>query len=212
MVYERSTVSRVFEKLDIRSYFEAITKEEMVGCIMGDNRVWTHGSETMEQVSPDINGKKTRVSIEENRTLLFVLRGILGLIDAECGCSIGDCGACKVVIDGEAVNSCLVLAWNLKGKKVETVESLSNDTGLHSIQQAFIDAGAVRCRYCIPGTVMSAKALLDRIENPIEEEIRSNGTSNNLRRCTGYVKIVEAIRLTARRMMEAKVGGEKKER
>ena len=138
----------------------------------------------MEQVSLYINGKKTQVSIEKNWTLLFVLREVLGLTGAKCGCSTGDCGACKVIIDGEAVNSCLV---------------------------AFIDAGAVQCGYCTPGMVMSAKALLDRIENPTEEEIRNNGISNNLCRCTGYVKIVEAIRLAARRMMEAKAGGKKEE-
>ena len=143
----------------------------------------------MEQVSLDINGKKTQVSIEKNWTLLFVLREVLGLTGAKCGCSTGDCGACKVIIDGEAVNSCLVLARNLEGKKIETIEGLSNT----------------------PGMMMSAKALLDRIENPTEEEIRNNGISNNLCRCTGYVKIVEAIRLAARRMMEAKAGGKKEE-
>ena len=165
----------------------------------------------MEQVSLDINGKKTQVSIEKNWTLLFVLREVLGLTGAKCGCSTGDCGACKVIIDGEAVNSCLVLARNLEGKKIETIEGLANGTELHPIQQAFIDAGAVQCGYCTPGMVMSAKALLDRIENPTEEEIRNNGISNNLCRCTGYVKIVEAIRLAARRMMEAKAGGKKEE-
>ena len=95
----------------------------------------------MEQVSLDINGKKTQVSIEKNWTLLFVLREVLGLTGAKCGCSTGDCGACKVIIDGEAVNSCLVLARNLEGKKIETIEGLSNGTDLHPIQQAFIDAG-----------------------------------------------------------------------
>ena len=85
----------------------------------------------MEQVSLDINGKKTQVSIEKNWTLLFVLREVLGLTGAKCGCSTGDCGACKVIIDGEAVNSCLVLARNLEGKKIETIEGLSNGTELH---------------------------------------------------------------------------------
>ena len=106
--------------------------------------------------------------------MIFVLREVLGLTGAKCGCSTGDCGACKVIIDGEAVNSCLVLARNLEGKKIETIEGLSNGTELHPIQQAFIDAGAVQCGYCTPGMVMSAKALLDRIENPTEEDIAAH--------------------------------------
>ena len=139
----------------------------------------------MEQVSLDINGKKTQVSIEKKWTLLFVLREVLGLTGAKCGCSTGDCGACKVIIDGEAVNSCLVLARNLEGKKIETIEGLSNGTELHPIQQAFIDAGAVQCGYCTPGMVMSAKALLDRIENPTEEEIMPRSPTSQMPRYAG---------------------------
>lgn len=158
----------------------------------------------MEQVCLHINNKKVQVNVEKNWNLLYVLRELLGLTGAKCGCSTGDCGACKVIIDGEAINSCLVLARNLEGKQIETIENLSNGTTLHPIQQAFIDAGAVQCGYCIPGMVMSAKALLDRIANPTEEEIRNYGISNNLCRCTGYVKIVKAIQLAAKRMSEAK--------
>lgn len=165
----------------------------------------------MEQVCLDINGKKIQVSVEKNWNLLFVLREVLRLTGAKCGCSTGDCGACKVIIDGKAVNSCLMLARNMEGKKIETIEGLSDGTALHPIQQAFIDAGAVQCGYCTPGMVMSAKALLDQNPNPTEEEIRNNGISNNLCRCTGYVKIVEAIQLAAKRMAEAKAGVQKEE-
>ena len=126
----------------------------------------------------------------------------MDLTGAKCGCNTGDCGACKVIIDGEAVNSCLVLAPKAVGKDIWTIEGLSNGPELHPIQQAFIDAGAVQCGYCTPGMVMSAKALLDKNLDPSEEEIRA-AISNNLCRCTGYVKIVEAIRLAAERMRNA---------
>lgn len=156
----------------------------------------------MEQVCLNINGKDCHVSIEKNWNLLYILREILGLTGAKCGCNTGDCGACKVIIDKEAVNSCLVLGRNAVGKRIETIEGLSLGANLHPIQQAFIDAGAVQCGYCTPGMVMSAKALLDKNPNPTEEEIRSQGISNNLCRCTGYVKIVDAILLAAKRMKE----------
>ena len=153
----------------------------------------------MEQVCLDINGKKIQVSVEKNWNLLFVLREVLGLTGAKCGCSTGDCGACKVIIDGKAVNSCLMLARNMEGKKIETIEGLSDGTALHPIQQAFIDAGAVQCGYCTPGMVMSAKALLDQNPDPDEEEVRK-AIDPNLCRCTGYDNIVKAILLAASRM------------
>ena len=113
------------------------------------------------------------MAIEKNWTLLYVLREELELTAVKCGCNTGDCGACKVIIDGEAVNSCLVLARNAVGKTIETVEGLSDGIHLHPIQQAFIDVGAVQCGYCTPGMVMSAKALLDKNLDPSEEEIRA---------------------------------------
>lgn len=155
----------------------------------------------MDTIELKINGEQYQVSIEKNWTLLYVLREVLDLTAVKCGCNTGDCGACKVIIDGEAINSCLVLARNAAGKEIETVEGLSKGAELHPIQQAFIDAGAVQCGYCIPGMVMSAKALLDKNPDPTEEEIRA-GISNNLCRCTGYVKIVDAILLAAKRMKE----------
>lgn len=156
----------------------------------------------MEQICLNINGKDCNVSIEKNWNLLYIVRELLGLTGAKCGCGTGDCGACKVIIDGEAVNSCLILGRNAVGKRIETIESLSVGSKLHPIQQAFIDAGAVQCGYCTPGMVMSAKALLDKVSNPREEDIRKHGISNNLCRCTGYVKIVDAILLAARRKKE----------
>ena len=156
----------------------------------------------MESIELKINGEVKSVQVEKNWTLLYVLREVLDLTGAKCGCNTGDCGACKVIIYGEAVNSCLVLAPKAVGKDIWTIEGLSNGPELHPIQQAFIDAGAVQCGYCTPGMVMSAKALLDKNLDPSEEEIRA-AISNNLCRCTGYVKIVEAIRLAAERMRNA---------
>lgn len=153
----------------------------------------------MEEIELYINGESRLVRVEKNWNLLYVLREVLDLTGAKCGCSTGDCGACKVIVDGEAVNSCLILARNATGKKIQTIEGLSNGPELHPIQQAFIDCGAVQCGYCTPGMIMSAKALLDKNPNPTEPEIRA-AISNNLCRCTGYVKIVDAIQMAAKRM------------
>lgn len=153
----------------------------------------------MEEIELYINGESRLVRVEKNWNLLYVLREVLDLTGAKCGCSTGDCGTCKVIVDGEAVNSCLILARNATGKKIETIEGLSNGPELHPIQQAFIDCGAVQCGYCTPGMIMSAKALLDKNPNPTEPEIRA-AISNNLCRCTGYVKIVDAIQTAAKRM------------
>ena len=153
----------------------------------------------MEMIELKINGEVRQVQVEKNWTLLYVLREVLDLTGAKCGCNTGDCGACKVIIDGEAVNSCLVLAPKAVGKDIWTIEGLSNGPELHPIQQAFIDAGAVQCGYCTPGMVMSAKALLDKNLDPSEEEIRA-AISNNLCRCTGYVNIERAVEAAAERM------------
>ncbi len=166
------------------------------------NKIYKGERVTMESIELKINGEVKSVQVEKNWTLLYVLREVLDLTGAKCGCNTGDCGACKVIIDGEAVNSCLVLAPKAVGKDIWTIEGLSSGPELHPIQQAFIDAGAVQCGYCTPGMVMSAKALLDKNPDPSEEEIRA-AISNNLCRCTGYVKIVEAIRLAAERMRNA---------
>ncbi|KPI47433.1 xanthine dehydrogenase [Clostridioides difficile] len=153
----------------------------------------------MEVIELDINGRVREVAIENKWTLLYVLREKLNLTGSKCGCSTGDCGACKIILNGEAVNSCLILAKNAVGKKIMTIEGLSDGINIHPIQQAFIDCGAVQCGYCTPGMIMSAKALLDKNPNPSEMDVRKS-IDNNLCRCTGYVKIVEAILLSAKRM------------
>ena len=155
----------------------------------------------MEEIKLKVNGEEIAVPIEKNWTLLYVLRDVLDLTGAKCGCNTGDCGACKVIIDGEAVNSCLVLARNAVGKEIQTIEGLNHGNQLHPVQRAFVECGAIQCGYCTPGMIMSAKALLDKNLDPTEEEIRA-AISNNLCRCTGYVKIVDAIRMAAKWMRE----------
>lgn len=152
----------------------------------------------MFKVKLDINDFVYELEIEKNETLLNVLRDKLDLTGAKQGCNSGSCGACKVLIDGEDVKSCNTLTKNCEGKKIYTIESFSNGETLHPIQQAFVDAGAVQCGYCIPGMVITAKALLNRNSNPDECEIRE-AFKENLCRCTGYVKIVEAVKLASQK-------------
>ncbi|MBQ9620554.1 MAG: (2Fe-2S)-binding protein, partial [Atopobiaceae bacterium] len=153
----------------------------------------------MEQTELIVNGQTYPILYEKNWNLLYVLREVLGLTGTKCGCGTNDCGACRVIVDGEAKNSCVLMVRNLAGKRIETIEGLSRGTQLHPIQQAFIDAGAVQCSFCTPGMIMSTKALLDRCPDPTEEEIRA-ALEPNLCRCTGYVKIVEAVQLAAKRL------------
>lgn len=153
----------------------------------------------MEVIHLEINGQKRELQVEKNWTLLYIIREVLGLTGTKCGCNTGDCGACMVVMNGEATRSCMVNARKADGAAVLTIEGMADGEKLHPIQQAFIDAGAVQCGFCIPGMIMSAKALLDKNPNPTEEEVRQ-GIDHNLCRCTGYEKIVEAILLAADRM------------
>jgi len=139
-----------------------------------------------------INGQLHEVAIESNRTLLDVLRYDLGLTGTKEGCSTGNCGSCTVLLDGEAVNSCLVFAAEAEGKEITTIEGLAERGKLHPLQQAFIDEGAVQCGFCTPGMILSAKAFLDSNPHPTEAQVRM-GISGNICRCTGYDKIVKAI-------------------
>jgi len=140
-----------------------------------------------------VNNKTHELTVEPNRTLSEVIRKDLGLTGTKIGCEVGDCGACTVIMDGEPVNSCLVLAVQADGREILTIEGLESGGKLHPLQQAFIDKGAIQCGFCTPGMILSAKSLLDRHPAPDEEEVRE-AISGNLCRCTGYQKIVEAIR------------------
>jgi len=144
----------------------------------------------------DINKEVHEVAIEKSDTLLQVLRERLGMQATKRGCDSGGCGCCTVLVDGQAVYSCMTFALSLEGKKITTVEGLPVDGKLDPIQQAFIDADAVQCGYCTCGIMMAARQLLNDNPNPDEEEIRQ-GIAGNLCRCTGYQKIVDAIKLAA---------------
>ena len=139
-----------------------------------------------------VNGVTYEVTIEPRRTLLEVLRDNLNLTGAKKACDTGDCGACTVIMDGKPVVSCLVLAVEAQGKDILTIEGLAKDGQPHPIQQAFVDHGAIQCGFCTPGMILSAKALLDISPKPTEDEVKG-AIAGNLCRCTGYVKIVEAI-------------------
>lgn len=139
-----------------------------------------------------INDRDYELAVEPNQTLADLIRHDIGLTGTKKGCDTGDCGACTVSLDGEVVNSCLVLAVQADGCTVETIEGLSTDEGMHPLQEAFVEKGAIQCGFCSPGMIMSAKNLLDKNPNPTDEEIRK-GVSGNLCRCTGYIKIFDAI-------------------
>jgi carbon-monoxide dehydrogenase small subunit len=136
-----------------------------------------------------VNGRSVQVDAAPDETLLTLLREDLGLTGTKDGCGEGECGACTVLLDGEAVNACLVLAAQVDGHEVLTIEGLAAGGELHPIQRAFIEAGAVQCGFCTPGAIMSAVALLARYPDPDEREIRQ-ALSGNLCRCTGYAKMV----------------------
>ena len=155
----------------------------------------------MDRIGFMLNGVHTEVEADKNWTLLTVLREVCDLTGTKCGCSTGDCGACKVILDGEAKNACLIKFGSIEGRRLETIEGLFHNGKLHPIQRAFIESGAIQCGFCTPGMIISAKALLDRVPNPTDDEI-IDALSNNLCRCTGYVKIIEAVRLAARLLAE----------
>ncbi len=144
-----------------------------------------------------LNGKRVEAEVEPWWTLLGVIRETFGLTGTKEGCGYGECGACTILLNGVAVNSCLVPAVRADGKEILTIEGLAGSDGeLHPIQKAFIERGAIQCGFCTPGAILSAKALLDRTSNPTESEIKK-AIAGNLCRCTGYVKIIEAIRAAA---------------
>lgn len=146
-----------------------------------------------------VNGETHDLAVEPRQTLLEILREDLGLTGAKETCGMGSCGSCTVILDGRAVLSCLVLAVRAHGKDILTVEGLAEDGKLHPIQGAFVNEGAVQCGYCIPGMIMTAKALLDEKPKPTVEEIKK-GLGGNFCRCTGYYKIVKAIQAASQKL------------
>jgi len=147
----------------------------------------------------DINGMIYEEEIDHRRTLLEVLRENFGLLGTHKGCDEGQCGACTVLVEGKAVNSCLVLAASVQGKKITTIEGLAEGEKLHPIQEAFVETGAIQCGFCTPGMIMVTKAFLDRNPDPTEEEAK-RAISGNLCRCTGYYQIIEAVMKAAEKM------------
>ncbi len=139
-----------------------------------------------------VNGEPIQLSTEPNRTLLQILREDLGLTGTKNGCETGECGACTVIVDGQAMNSCLILAGQVNGMEIETIEGLVMNGKPHPLQTAFVEAGAVQCGFCTPGMIMASKALLDKNPHPTRSEIQQ-ALSGNLCRCTGYTKIFEAV-------------------
>lgn len=146
----------------------------------------------MKNLRININGIEYNKEIEEDMSLLYFIRNVIGLKGTKEGCGEGECGACTVLVEGVAVDSCLMFALQCEGKSILTIEGLSKDGKLDPLQTSFIKGGAVQCGFCTPGMIMSAKALLDKNPSPTEGDI-SEAISGNLCRCTGYTKILSSI-------------------
>ncbi len=153
----------------------------------------------MKRIQLKVNDKDYELEVKPSATLLETLREDLGLTGTKEGCGVGECGACTVILEGEAVNACLVLTAEINGKSVLTIEGLADGGKLHPIQQAFVEVGGMQCGFCTPGMVLSTKVLLDRNPSPTDEEIRK-GLEGNFCRCTGYTKIIESVRAAAGQM------------
>lgn len=160
--------------------------------------------ETQSQLR--VNGVDHPISLEPDRSLLLVLREELGLTGTKYGCGEGECGACKVLVNGIAVRSCLTPVGEVTGRSVTTIEGLAREGRLHPVQQAFVDAGAFQCGFCIPGMILTAVALLHRNPAPTEAEIRA-GMDGNICRCCGYLRIVDAVQRASRSLEGPDRGG-----
>lgn len=156
----------------------------------------------LHTIKVEVNGEEYVLEVTSQETLLEMLRRRLFLTGTKEGCGTGDCGACTVIMNCRPVNSCLVLACETGGSTITTVEGLAKDGKLHPLQESFINEGSVQCGFCSPGMIMSAKALLDEKPDPTEDEI-STAIAGNLCRCTGYHKIIKAVKTAARKMEEA---------
>jgi carbon-monoxide dehydrogenase small subunit len=148
-----------------------------------------------------VNGQTRSASVPAETTLLQLLREHFNLTGAKLGCDVGDCGACTVIVDGQAINACLMLAGQADGRQVLTIEGLANRDRLHPIQKTFENSGGLQCGFCGPGVLLSTKALLDENPDPSTQEIR-DALSGNLCRCTGYTKMIEAVQEAARLLRE----------
>lgn len=148
-----------------------------------------------------LNGEDTEVLVSPSDMLIDVIRDKLDLAGTKKGCGKGECGACTVIMNGEAVNSCLVPAMKATGAVIETIEGLGGAEKFHPLQETFMDLGSIQCGFCTPGMIMSSKALLDKGLNPTREEIKE-AIAGNLCRCTGYVKIEKAVRAAAEKIKE----------
>jgi len=148
-----------------------------------------------------VNGRQYELTIEPHMTLVEVLRDQLGLTGTKFSCGVGECGACTVLMDGKPTLSCCILAMSARDKNILTIEGLAERNLLHPIQKAFIDCGAIQCGFCTPGMILSTKALLDSNPNPTREEVK-RGLAGNLCRCTGYVKIIDAVLAAAETIRE----------
>ncbi len=152
-----------------------------------------------------LNGNDMELEVESHWTLLYLLREHLELTGTKSGCESGECGACTVLVNGKAINSCLFPVMEIEGSTVTTIEGMAKPSGeLHPLQGAFVEHGAIQCGYCTPGMVMAAKALLDENPNPTEEEIR-HAIAGNICRCTGYIQIIRAIRVASQTSVQGEV-------
>jgi carbon-monoxide dehydrogenase small subunit len=154
-----------------------------------------------EAIHLTVNGDEYDISVKPWATLLEVLREDLGLTGTKEGCGVGECGACTVLMDGNVVNACLVLAGEANGRQITTIEGLAKGDSLHPIQQAFVETGGMQCGFCTPGMILSTKALLDGNRDPSEEEIRK-ALEGNFCRCTGYAKIIASVKAAATKMRD----------
>lgn len=152
-----------------------------------------------------LNGNEVEVEVEPHWTLLYLLRDYFELTGTKPGCEEGECGACTVLVNDKAINSCLYPVMEVSGATVETIEGMAKPSGeLHPIQQAFIEQGAVQCGFCTPGMIMSSKAVLDENPNPSEEEIR-HSLAGNICRCTGYTQILEAVKVAGETLRHGQI-------